>query len=463
MKVQTMRRVDAWLGVPLCAVLTLWRRLRGLFVLEDHRVGEQGGGRARRGILFVKLAEQGSTVLAHAALQRAVAEYGRENVWFLVFAQNRPILDAMHVIPEANVVAIRTAGLLGTLRATLAAVWKLRRLRLHAAVDLEFFARSSAILTYLSGARLRSGLHASAGDGPWRGDLFTHRVLYNPHLHTAQVFDLQVRALREPAERFPALDLVPTPIAELARGRLEAGEGELAEVRGIIATAFGGDRPQALVLLNANCSDLLPLRKWSEERYVELARRLLAREPGLGIAFTGAPDEAPHVGRLVEAIASPRCASLAGKTTMRQLLVLYECADVLVTNDSGPAHFGTLTPVDVVVLFGPETPELFGGLSPATTIVWARTACSPCVNAYNNRVSTCHDNVCMQRIEVGEVEGRVVGALARRRSGKGVERPYVLPAREPAPAPVGGADPTPVPGGNPREAAPSLEEGPGQG
>ena len=48
---------------------------------------------------------------------------------------------------------------------------------------------------------------------------------------------------------------------------------------------------------------------------------------------------------------------------MRELLTLYTLADVLVTNDSGPAHFASLTPVHTVVLFGPETPLLFGSRS----------------------------------------------------------------------------------------------------
>jgi ADP-heptose:LPS heptosyltransferase len=34
--------------------------------------------------------------------------------------------------------------------------------------------------------------------------------------------------------------------------------------------------------------------------------------------------------------------------------VIYGLAEVLVTNDGGPAHFAALTPIDVVTLFGPE-------------------------------------------------------------------------------------------------------------
>jgi hypothetical protein len=34
-------------------------------------------------------------------------------------------------------------------------------------------------------------------------------------------------------------------------------------------------------------------------------------------------------------------------------------------------------------------------------------ACSPCVNAYNNRQSVCRNNVCMQAITVDDVFEKV--------------------------------------------------------
>jgi ADP-heptose:LPS heptosyltransferase len=117
---------------------------------------------------------------------------------------------------------------------------------------------------------------------------------------------------------------------------------------------------------------------------------------------------------LIEAVQSPRCFSIAGRTSLRELIVAYGLAEVLVTNDSGPAHFAGVAPIDVVTLFGPETPELFGARSPRNHIFWAGLACSPCVSALNNRVSTCQDNVCMQRIEVDAVFQRVCEILAAR-------------------------------------------------
>ena len=155
---------------------------------------------------------------------------------------------------------------------------------------------------------------------------------------------------------------------------------------------------------------MLPLRLWPAPRYVELARRLLERFPDLFIAFTGAPAETAAISALARDVGSSRVLALAGKTTLRQLLVLYARSEILVTNDSGPAHFASMTPIHVVTLFGPETPALFAARSPNASVLWAGIACSPCVNAYNNRQSICRDNLCMQAISVEQVFAKV-GAI----------------------------------------------------
>jgi len=79
-----------------------------------------------------------------------------------------------------------------------------------------------------------------------------------------------------------------------------------------------------------------------------------------------------------------------------------------------------MTPIRVVTLFGPETPALFGARSPNVTTFWAGIACSPCVNAYNNRQTVCRNNLCMQAITVDDVfveVTRIYDSLKRTRSG----------------------------------------------
>jgi ADP-heptose:LPS heptosyltransferase len=404
MRISTMRLVDRWLGIPVCVALTVLRRVR------DR--GRAPAPAPPRRIVFVKLAEQGSTVLACSAIRRAVELVGREHVFFVVFEQNRFILDVMALIPPGNVVTIDANGALATVAGAVAALRRLRRLRVDVAIDLEFFARSSAAIAYLSGATSRVGLHAFGGAGPYRGDLLTHRLLFNPHLHTSQTFRLMVEALDRPQDRLPTFDGAPPASDDPPPSFLPAAY-EIDGVRDLLRAA-GLDDDGPLVILNPNCSDLLPLRAWPASRYGELASRLLARYPRVRIVMTGAAGERAAVEDLVRGVESDRCVSVAGHTTLRELLVLYTLADVLVTNDSGPAHFATLTPLDVVTLFGPEHPALFAAPSLRNRVLWAGVPCSPCVSAYNNRSSPCRNNVCMQHITVDQVFAAVVELLEYR-------------------------------------------------
>lgn len=399
-------RMDRWIGGAACLVCALLKKLGGVL--------PRGSGAGRKGLLFVKLAEQGSTVLAGAAIRDAVEKFGRENVYFVVFDENRFILDAHDLIPRDNVLVIDTGGLGQLVWSALRQLVAIRSLRLEALIDLEFFSRATSAFSYLTGIPKRVGFHAYFAEGPWRGDLFTHRPRYNPHLHTSSTFRSLVAALDVPAEDFPRFPwLAPDP-AEYEPPRFVPSGEETAAMRALVAKHCGGE-PRALVLLNANASDLLPLRRWADENYVNLARRILAELPGVFIAFTGGPSEAGKTADIVAAVGSPRVFSTAGRTTLRELLALYNLADVLVTNDSGPAHFATLTGVNTVVLFGPETPRLFGVLLPRCRTITAGLACSPCVSATNNRQTSCKDNICMKSIRVETVFEAVKEALSVRR------------------------------------------------
>jgi hypothetical protein len=70
------------------------------------------------------------------------------------------------------------------------------------------------------------------------------------------------------------------------------------------------------------------------------------------------------------------------------------------------------------VLFGPETPALYGSIGNSIAIT-ANLACSPCVSAANHRKTPCQDNVCMQKISVAEVLDKVNTQLQAADQAKG--------------------------------------------
>jgi len=406
LRTTTIRFLDYWLGIPACGFLSLLRAIRRSLGGDQPRQGEGGPQR----ILFLKFIEQGATVLAQDAIHRATQAVGRDNLYFAVFESNRAILDVLGTVPAVNIISIRDQRLTTFVGDFVKAAATVRRKRIDTVIDMEFFSRASAIFTFLTGAAIRVGLHRFTGELPYRGDLMTHRVQYLPHLHISLQYSVLVEAAFHDPRELPMLKvplsqigLTPSPPPRFVPDPIEIQR---------MRERIGLGNAQPIIILNPNASDLLPLRKWQTEKFKALAERILASYPSALIVLTGAPSEREAADRLCREMGSARVVSMAGQTSLRELLTLYSVADVLVTNDSGPGHFSALTPIRAIVLFGPETPRLFGPLPPASTVIWKELACSPCVSVFNHRLSPCTNNLCMQSISVDEVFDAVRAAVA---------------------------------------------------
>jgi ADP-heptose:LPS heptosyltransferase len=400
-RVELLQLLDRWVFSFFCLVLTFFTVPRRLFPLTRKKPKK---------ILLVKLAEQGSSVLAIPAIQSAIQMVGKNNVYAIVFEENRFILDVIGLIPAENIFPVKQESLFTMIGSTLGNLIAIRLKQIDAAVDLEFFARFSAAITFLSGAKLRSGLHAYFGEGPYRGDLMTHRVLYNPHIHTSQMFEVLVLALQQDPCHFPTLAHCPPLV--MRPHIFQASASDRAHLRKKLFSNYPIKEKTSIILVNPNASDLLPLRKWDSDKYVQLIRKILSRYPGAWVCITGSESEKTKAEQIREQVNSKHCINIAGRTTLDELMVLYCVADILITNDSGPAHFASLTNIQTVVLFGPETPHLFDANSEKSQSVYVGLPCSPCINALNNRQTACRDNQCMKQITPDMVFDRVIKAIS---------------------------------------------------
>jgi len=388
---QTIKSIDQVIGQPICFLLTLLKAISPSF-----------GNKAPKSILFIKLIEQGATVLAYSAIKRAVEMVGREKVFFCVFEENRPILDFMKIIPEENIIVVRQSNLFIFLLDIVGLLIKSRRKGIDATIDMEFFSRASAILAYLSGAKLRVGLHRFKSELPYRGNLMTHRIQHNPYLHISKAYLQMVLALEADPQEVPMLK-VDAQTLSVDVPKIVVNAEQIKSAEQIIANIAGGEASKPWVLLNPNASDMLPLRKWPTERFMELGKKFLGENSTCTLILTGAPSEKDSCEQIQKEFSSSRVISLAGHTTLEELMVIYSLSDLLITNDSGPGHFASMTNLKTIVMFGPEIPQLFGPLGENVHAIWKNLICSPCVNAFNHRFSPCTNNVCMQEISVEEV------------------------------------------------------------
>ncbi len=416
----TIAKIDRLAGRPLCALLTLldWpRRLLAPARKTDPKK-----------ILFVKLVEMGSTVLACPAFEEAERKIGRDNLYILVFKPNRAIVDMLPFFRPENVITVDDTSLTAFIPSLLRALRRIRAAKIDTAIDMEGLTRASAIITRLTGARTRVGYRNFTAEGPYRGRLFTHELNYNFQHHVSRMFWALTRAAQADPREIPLLkETPPIPLPPLPVFQPEPED--LRDTARLIRQQ--GGHPAlfpSVVLLNPNCSDLLPLRRWPTERFIELGQRLLAERDDVCVIVTGAPDETEGARAIAASIGKPpRVLSLAGHTTLRQLLTLYGLSRLLISNDSGPCHFASLAPVRVIALFGPETPLLYGPLGPGKRCVSAGLACSPCVNILNHRFSPCLDNRCMQAISVDEVHDLALELLDESPPGPA---PAAVPAQD---------------------------------
>lgn len=117
-------------------------------------------------------------------------------------------------------------------------------------------------------------------------------------------------------------------------------------------------------------------KRWPAERYAELADRF--GETGATVALIGSPGEL-EVSEKVSAKAVHPPLMLTGKTSVGDVAALIAVADLLVTNDTGPAHIGAAVGTPTVVIFGPTNPLTTGPFGPSGLIVRQPPECAPCM------------------------------------------------------------------------------------
>ena len=325
-------------------------------------------------------------------------------------------LRLLNTIPETHVFTIRADGFFNLAADSLRFFLWARQYRIDTVIDLELFSRYSALLTGLSGAGKRIGFHAFYNEGLYRGNLLTHRVAYNPHIHIARNFIALVNTALADREELP---FSKTLIAdnEIRLARAEVNESAITTMRERIRNEFPyyDEQRHRIVLINPNASDLLPQRRWMPDYFVAVIRGLLAEYKDLLVLITGAPAEREEAEILKQQVGNERCVNFAGRQQLEELPALYSIAEIMLTNDSGPGHFSAVTNLRTFVIFGPETPYLYGSLGNSTPI-YAGLACSPCVSAANHRKTPCTDNVCLKVIKPEVVLEQLRDALKKRRS-----------------------------------------------
>ena len=395
MNINVQRWIDRWVGIPLCAAVSVFDALASPF--KSKRDVPPGA------IVIILLSEMGSLVLAHDMFARLKTRYPNAELHALLFGKNREILDLMQVIKPEHVHTVDDKSLTGLLSSLWRSVIALRRASVDVAIDCELFSRISSLLSYFSGASIRVGFHRHTQEGLYRGSHINKPVPYNPYQHISAQFLTLARAIDSTTVPTSKLQvMLPTQ----APPHVQLDAALVVDIEERLAKDFSKIAGRPLVLVYPG-GGVLPIRAWPLESYTALCNGLV--QDGCAVAVIGLKDDQALAQLLVANVKSVDPNSpvidLTGYTrSIAELLALFHVAKLLVTNDGGPGQFAALAPIWTVMLFGPETPALYAPLTDRCHSFYSQWPCSPCLTAYNHRSSFCDgDNQCLKVIAPGAV------------------------------------------------------------
>jgi lipopolysaccharide heptosyltransferase II len=146
-------------------------------------------------------------------------------------------------------------------------------------------------------------------------------------------------------------------------------------------------------------------KRWPAESFAALADRLI--DSHRSVLLVGSKDEL-DVSEEVTRRMRNQPVVLTGKTTLDQITAVLDRADLIVTNDTGPAHIGSALGRPTIVIFGPTNPLTTRPFSPDAEILRHPPDCAPCM------LRDCPiDHRCMTAITVDEVFERSHALLKR--------------------------------------------------
>jgi ADP-heptose:LPS heptosyltransferase len=397
MNINFQRRMDRYVGAFICRLFSLFYR---------KSKDEDDGFQAKK-FLVILLSEMGSLVLAYPMFQQIKKRHPEAKLYGLLFEKNKEVLRLLDVTTPENILTIRDTAFGVFAIDCLRVLNRIRKLKIDVVIDCELFARISSIFSFLSGARIRVGFHPYTQEGLYRGNFINRPVLFNPYHHISRQFLALAAAVDSvdvpKAKQPPPRITLTAPLIDFAREEIDA-------MRARLRADFSAIADKRLVLIYPG-GGILPIRAWPRNYYSQLAGELIKK--GYAVGIVGLAEDGDLANAILSECNNPACIDLTGYTrTVSELMLIFQFAALLVTNDGGPGQFAAMTPIPTIIFYGPETPDLYSPVDKKATIFYNPLPCSPCLTAYNHRNSPCDgNNLCLKQIPPGQVLEKALNIL----------------------------------------------------
>lgn len=377
MKLKSKILVDQIIGLPLVYTLNVLARVLGFLLRIDHSLDKP-----IKAITICKFIGLGSIIQATPLLQTLRKNYPDASIIFISNESNRALLD--HISEIDKVFTISDKGIFALFKSTTGLLLKLWKQKPDVYIDLEIYSNYSSVIATMSLSKNRIGFFKN--DKTYRKGIYTHMLYFNVKSPISQTYLQFARLLG-------CKDI----IAELSINTNNIDSNTVQIIDQKLNTIL-----QKYIVVNPNASDLRLERRWGPENFATLIHKICDEFPEHKVILIGAGNETEYIGRLSSQLQGKKnVLDSSGKLSIRELLILIANARLMITNDTGPMHIAFALKVKTVALFGPCSPQQYGGIENTVTI-YKNTYCSPCVHEF--LIPPCNgDNQCMKKIKVEEV------------------------------------------------------------
>lgn len=189
------------------------------------------------------------------------------------------------------------------------------------------------------------------------------------------------------AATFPECNIIPSPNLESAF--LRTGTK-------CVAIAPGGSKN-----LLSNTDE----RRWPVENYVHVAIELINRK--ITVIIIGAESDS----WALEYFENTPVVNLIGKTSIIDVVYIYNNCSLLISHDTGLLHLAKLSGINTIALFGPVDPQWRVGKNENIKTVWGgkNLNCAPCYNGKS--FAECDNNICMKNINPESITNLAIKSL----------------------------------------------------
>ena len=351
-----MKRLDKWIGCPLLFVLGIFHRKKKQVHLDKIDTPK---------IVLIKTAAIGDTVVLSAMADEIKRQYPQSHTTVICSNNNLSMVKLIRSVDDIFIFEMKKP---------LRSFFALKRLG-HFDLLLDFgpWPRINAVISWIVRADYKVGFK--------RAHMYRHYIYdqWVEHFDSVHEIDNYRNILR--AAGIQPIGLLPY---------FEPKNNDALE-----------DEPY-VVFHQYPGGAMETQRKWSEECWVELGKRLYQMYH-VRILLSGAnmdAEAAEHTAQLLRQIGVP-VENIAGKYSLSDMVEILAKARLVVSVNTGIMHLSAAVCAPLVALHGATSELRWGPLGDTSTVVKSGESCQPCISL--GFESKCTDPICMENITVDMV------------------------------------------------------------